>query len=135
VLIGSAFGATSPIRHPSEPLLVDLQLEPGARVAIANDVPERAVFVIEGAALLSGHACTTNQLAVLNAGELEVCASERSHLLLIGGAPLGARVLDWNFVATTKERIDRAREAWKRQEFPKIPTDHDDFVPYPELRK
>lgn len=135
VLIGSAFGETSPIRHPSEPLLVDLHLEPGARVAIANDVPERAVFVIEGAVELSGHACTPNQLAVLTAGELEVCATERSHILLIGGAPLGARVLDWNFVATTKERIDRAREAWKRQEFPKIPTDHDDFTPYPDLRK
>ncbi len=135
VLIGTAFGATSPIRHPSEPLLVDLHLEPGARISIAKDVLERAVFVIDGAVELSGHTCTTNQLAVLKPGELDLCASQASHVMLLGGGPLGARMLDWNFVATTKDRIDRAREAWKRQEFPTIPTDHDDFIPYPELEK
>lgn len=135
VLIGSAFGDTSPIRHPSEPLLVDLELVKGASVAITSDVAERAVFVIDGAVEISGHACTTNQVAVLRPGDVELCATERSHVMLFGGASLGTRLIDWNFVASTKERIDRARDAWKRQEFPKIPTDHDDFIPYPELRK
>lgn len=135
VLIGSAFGETSPIRHPSEPLLVDLQLVKGASVAITSDVSERAVFVIDGAVEISGHACTTNQVAVLRPGDVELCATERSHVMLFGGESLGPRLIDWNFVASTKERIDRARDAWKRQEFPAIPTDHDDFIPYPELKK
>lgn len=135
VLIGSAFGETSPIRHPSEPLLVDLELVKGASVEITADVAERALFVIEGEVDIAGHACSTNQLAVLAPGGVEMCATARSRVMLIGGASLGARLIDWNFVASTKDRIDRAREAWKRQEFPNIPTDHDDFIPYPELRK
>jgi hypothetical protein len=135
VLIGSAFGETSPIRHPSQPLLVDLNLVKGATVPITTDIAERAVFVIDGAIEISGHPCTTNQLAVLKPGDVELCATETSHVMLIGGAPFPPRVIDWNFVASSRERIDHAREAWKRQEFPKIPTDHDDFIPYPELRK
>lgn len=135
VLIGTAFGATSPIRHPSAPLLVDLELAAGGRVAIPDGEPERGVFVIDGAIEVAGHACVVNQLAVLAPGPLELCAVAASRVMLIGGPPVGSRVIDWNFVASSRERLEQARELWNRQAFPKIPTDHDDYVPYPELRR
>jgi hypothetical protein len=55
--------------------------------------------------------------------------------MLLGGPPLGARFMDWNFVASTRERIDRARDAWKAQAFPRIPGDDQEFIPYPELHR
>jgi len=54
---------------------------------------------------------------------------------VLGGAALGDRFIDWNFVASSKDRIDRAREAWKARTFPEIPSDHDEFVPYPDVHR
>jgi hypothetical protein len=135
VLIGSAFGATSPIRHPSEPLLVDLELAAGACVELPAASIERGVFAIEGALEIGGAALAANQLAVLLPQVVRVRAAEASRVMVLGGPPLGARLIDWNFVASTRARIDAARDAWRREEFPKIPSDAEEFVPYPELRR
>jgi hypothetical protein len=132
VLMGSAFGVTSPIVHPSAPLLVDVRLEAGQRVAIPEAV-ERGVVVISGSIEIGGVAVAADHLAVLAGDEAAIGAVTDARLMILGGAPLGARFIDWNFVASSKERIDRARDAWRAQTFPKIPTDHDEHVPYPEL--
>jgi redox-sensitive bicupin YhaK (pirin superfamily) len=135
VLAGEAFGAASPLRHPARPLLVDLELEPGAAVDVP-DAPERGIFVIEGEVSLGDRVIGSDRLAVLAAGA-RVCVSAvaRSRLLVLGGPPVGPRVMDWNFVASSTERLVRARDAWKAQQFPKIPTDADEHVPYPELHR
>ena len=132
VLIGSAFGATSPIHQPGAPLLVDLELAPGERVAIP-EAPERGVVVIAGEIAIGDEVVGADRLAVLAPGDHALHAVTAARVLVVGGPPLGARLIDWNFVASTRERIDRARDAWRAQTFPKIPTDHEDFVPYPEL--
>jgi redox-sensitive bicupin YhaK (pirin superfamily) len=140
VLLGEAFGATSPIRHPSEPLLVCLTLEAGAQLeleAAANETAaaaERGVYVIEGELQLGGEAVAAHRLAVLRGGQrARMSAVQASRILLLGGAPMGPRFIDWNFVASTKEQIDAARAAWKAQTFPKIPGDDEEFVPYPDF--
>jgi redox-sensitive bicupin YhaK (pirin superfamily) len=132
VLIGTAFGATSPIVHPSKPLLVDLVLAAGTRVVIP-DALERGIVVIEGEVEIGGQVVAADRLAVIAPGEHVVRAVAASRILVVGGAPLGARLIDWNFVASSKERIDRARAGWQAQTFPLIPTDHDEHIPYPEL--
>lgn len=134
VLLGAAFGARSPVQHPSEPVLVDLVLEPGAVVELPVYAPERGVFVIEGELTIEEHALGTDTLAVLEAGSaVRATANAPTRVMLIGGPPMGARFIEWNFVATTKERIAEARAAWQAQTFPKIPGDDRELVPYPEL--
>lgn len=137
VLIGSAFGATSPIRHPGQPLLVNLELEAGASVELSAEVAERGVYVIAGEVRLGGEAVATGRLAVLRPGQrARATAVQATHLLLLGGPPMSARFMDWNFVSSKQEHIDAARAAWKAQSvevFPRIPGDDQEHVPYPEL--
>ena len=122
VLIGAAFGATSPIAHPSQPLLIDLELAANASIELAADAAERGVFVTEGEVQIGDHALRFDHIAALREGDaVRVTAIAAS------------RLLDWNFVASTRDRLDRARAAWKAQTFPKIPGDDVEFVPYPEL--
>jgi hypothetical protein len=134
VLIGSAYGATSPVRHPSDPLLVDLELDEGATLELPPDAAgERGVFVIAGELELAGEALAVDRLAVLSRiARVRVTARQPARILLIGGPPTGHRLIEWNFVASTRERIDAAREAWRRQQFPRIPTDDQELIPLPE---
>ncbi len=133
VLVGEAFGARSPIQHPSAPLLIDLELESGAGLELP-EAPERGVFVIEGSLRICDEPIGADRLAVITAGgRPQIAATAASRILILGGPAMGQRFIDWNFVASTKERIDRARDDWKAQTFPKIPTDDQEFVPYPSL--
>jgi redox-sensitive bicupin YhaK (pirin superfamily) len=146
VLIGAMFGARSPIRHASDPLLVDLRLADGSTVELAGDAPERGVMVIEGALSVDGQPLRVDQMAVLSPGsKARLAATGAARAIVVGGPPLGARYIEWNFVASTRERIERAREEWKaltlahardgstdgRSRFPVIPTDAEELVPYP----
>jgi redox-sensitive bicupin YhaK (pirin superfamily) len=136
VLIGAALGARSPIRHPSDPLLLDLELDAGAAVDVPAEVADRALFVIDGELDVGGTAVTTDRLAVLCRGTpARATARAATRLLVLGGPPLGPRFIEWNFVASSPDRIARARDAWKAQQFPAIPTDHEDFIPWPSTRE
>lgn len=135
LLAGAAFGARSPLVHPSAPLLVDLELAPGASVELP-DAPERGVFVIDGGVRIGAEDLAGDRLAVLAPGaRARLVATSPSRVMVLGGPPLGPRLIDWNFVASSKDRLDRAREAWKARAFPEIPTDRDEWVPYPERRR
>jgi redox-sensitive bicupin YhaK (pirin superfamily) len=118
------------VRHPSEPLLVDLQLAAGATVELPA-APERGVFVIEGELQVGSEVLATNQLGVLSAHAKSVTATAPTRAMLLGGPPTGARVIEWNFVASSRERIEAARDRWKARKFPVIPTDSEEFIPYP----
>jgi redox-sensitive bicupin YhaK (pirin superfamily) len=133
VLLGAASGARSPIQHPSAPWLVDVALDAGATLEIAADVTERGVFVIEGALNVDGATIATNQLAVLRGRRaVRATAAVPTRAMLLGGPPLGPRYIEWNFVASSRERIERARDAWKVGQFPPIPSDDKEFIPWPE---
>lgn len=142
VMIGAAFGATSPIRHPAQPLLVELKLDAGASVELAvaaDDPTERGLYVIDGEVFAGGEALATGRLAILRSGACaQIKAVQATRLLLLGGAPMAPRFMDWNFVSSKQEAIDAARAAWKAQSveaFPKIPGDDQEFVPYPDLQR
>ncbi len=132
VLLGSAFGGTSPIRHASAPLLVDLRLAAGAHVVLPADVAERGLVVIDGALQLAGETLATDQLGVLAAGPTHVTATANTRALLLGGAPHAPRFIEWNFVASSRERIAAARDRWKARQFPVIPSDAEEYIPWPE---
>jgi redox-sensitive bicupin YhaK (pirin superfamily) len=136
VLVGQAFGQTSPVRTHSGTLYVAGQLTAGARLALAPDYPERAVYVVSGALAVDGEAVEQGTLIVLEAGNtVELAAESDTSLMLLGGEPLdGPRFLWWNFVASTKERIETAKTAWANQQpdfFPSVPGETE-FIPLPE---
>lgn len=133
VLLGRALGATSPAPHPSHPVLIDVALDPGAAFAAPREIEECAVYVVEGEVAAGALVFGPRRLLVREpAADLEIVARKASRVMVLGGPPLeGKRFMDWNFVASSRDRIDRAREAWRAQTFPKIPGDDQEFVPLP----
>lgn len=127
VLAGTAYGVTSPVEHPSKPVLVDLVMEAGGCIDVPG-VDERGIYVVSGHVRVDDDELHANQLA-LGHGRIEALVSSR--VIVIGGPAMTKRLIDWNFVASTQDRIDRAREAWIAQTFPKIPDDDREFVPLP----
>jgi redox-sensitive bicupin YhaK (pirin superfamily) len=133
VLMGEALGAASPVRHPARPLLVDAVLDAGAALPLSAALGERAAYVIGGEVSAGPRTFGPRRLLVAADGaDLDLVARAPSRVVVIGGAPLdGKRYIDWNFVSSTRERIDRAKAAWRAQTFPRIPGDDREFVPLP----
>ncbi len=134
VLIGSAFGATSPVHTVSPTLYLDIQLRAGASLAIPALAEERAIYSVDKDFSLDGSAVAARKLAVLETQTVPVMQAQHdTRLVLVGGTPLGHRFVVWNFVASRKERIVQAQEDWQAQRFEPVPGENE-FVPLPQAR-
>jgi len=133
VIAGTAYGARSPAPVVSPTLYVDARLESGARLAVDLSHPERAVHVVEGDVRCDGQPIAPGVMAVLRPGaRVVVEAAGPARVMLVGGAPLdGPRHIFWNFVSSSKERIERAADDWRAGRFPKVPGDEKEFIPLP----
>jgi len=120
VVTGRAYGLTSPVKVPMEIFYVDAQIKEGATVTLPDDYAERG----DGA------------MIIFDKGERGVItARSDARVMLLGGAPLdGERHVWWNFVASSRERIERAKTDWTSGAFGKIPGDEIEFIPLPEDR-
>jgi redox-sensitive bicupin YhaK (pirin superfamily) len=136
VIAGTAFGKTSPVRVASPTLYVDVALAANASFLVPAQHAERAVYVASGVVGCAGDTFEEGELLVLARGrELPLHALSNARLLLLGGAKLeGERFIDWNFVASSKDRIERAKQAWLEQRYPKVPGDEIEFTPLPGSR-
>jgi len=134
VIAGTAYGARSPVGVLSPTLYVEARLEAGAGLVVDEGHPQRAVHVAEGAVRIGERRIGTGVMAVLQPGaEVTIEAEEASRLMLVGGAPLdGDRHIWWNFVSSSKERIERAKDDWRHGRFGKVPGDEREFIPLPE---
>lgn len=134
VIAGEALGARSPLVAPSPTLYVDVALEAGARLPVAPDHEERALYTLSGEIVVAGRRFPPHQLLVLRPGDpIVVEAATDARLMLFGGAPMeGPRYIWWNFVSSRRERIEEAREEWRRGRFATVPGDEADFIPLPE---
>lgn len=123
LIAGSGFCLQSPVPVLSPTVYAELRLESGATLALPAEHAERALYLIEGEALLEDQALPLRGLALLPEGEsLTLCAQSACHAVLIGGAALdGPRRMNWNFVASDPTLIDQARERWARGDWPKVP--------------
>jgi redox-sensitive bicupin YhaK (pirin superfamily) len=133
VLIGSAFGATSPVATRSPTLYLDITLgeEDAFPLPLAR---ERAVYGIDSPFQLDGETLPPNVMVVIEEGdEPMISAEEGARVVLIGGEPLGHRHLYWNFVSSRKERIVQAADDWEAQRFAAVPGETE-FIPLPERR-
>jgi redox-sensitive bicupin YhaK (pirin superfamily) len=132
VVLGSAFGVTSPVTTHSETLYVEVNLEPGQAVAIP-EAEESAVYVVEGSVAVNREFVDAGMLAVLQAGASgTVRAETRAKIMFAGGDALeGDRIIWWNFVSSSRERLERAKTDWREQRFEAVPGETD-FIPLPE---
>jgi hypothetical protein len=133
VLVGKAYGATSPVRTMSPMFYADLGLEAGARVSLPADYSERAIYVVEGAALVSGQRLESRHLAVIAKGAQPVIEADGpTRVVVLGGEPLeGPRYMWWNFVSSSQERIHEAAARWRAGGFPKVFDDAVELTPAP----
>ena len=133
VLIGSAFGATSPVAVRSPTLYLDITLQPGDAFPLPL-AAERALYVVEGAVELDGVAVPPFTMVLLTADdEPLLSASAASRAVLIGGDALGHRHIWWNFVSSSKERIVKAADDWAAGRFDAVPGETE-FIPLPAHR-
>lgn len=131
VLLGEAYGATSPVAVRSPMLYLDLALDAGSDLALPP-AQERALYVVDGQAALDGRPLAPQTMTLLSPGETpRLTATARSRLALIGGAPLGPRHLWWNFVSSRPERIRQAAADWAAGRFDPVPGERD-FIPLPD---
>ena len=133
VLVGSAFGATSPVAVRSPTLVVDMALSAGDGFPLPM-AEERAVYVVEGAAQLDGEDLPPGRMVVLAPGEEPMLSADgEARVVLVGGVPLGHRHMWWNFVSSRKERIVQAADDWAAGRFAAVPGETES-IPLPEKR-
>jgi redox-sensitive bicupin YhaK (pirin superfamily) len=133
LIAGTAYGETSPVKVFAPMFFIEARLEAGAELALPEEHAERGVHVIEGEVSWGDVTLAATQMAV-QAGESAPAlrAKTASRLMLFGGAPLdGERHLWWNFVSSSRERIEQAKADWAAQRFGKVTGDEEEFIPLP----
>jgi redox-sensitive bicupin YhaK (pirin superfamily) len=133
IIAGSLFGKTAPVRTFSEMFYADAELAPGAKMPLPAGHEERGIYIAEGTIDIAGDTFESGRLLVFRPGdEITVTALAPSRLLLLGGEPMdGPRHIWWNFVSSSRERIEQAKENWTQKRFDIVPGDERDFIPLP----
>ena len=132
LIAGTAFHAASPVAALSPMFYVDIDAEAGASVALPGEHEERAVYIVSGAIDLGGVRYDAGRMVVLApGGEIAWMALEPTRAMLLGGASLGPRHIEWNFVSSSRERIEQAKADWQGDRFPRVPGESE-FIPLPE---
>lgn len=137
LIAGALFGEKSPVETASAMFYADVQIKKGAKISVPNEYEERAVYIVEGSLELSSSSEKFNagQLLILKPGEEIVFSSdlENSRIMLLGGEPMSEkRFIWWNFVSSSHDRINQAKEDWKNGKFAPVP-EETEFIPLPDL--
>jgi redox-sensitive bicupin YhaK (pirin superfamily) len=121
VLVGSALGVTSPVATHSPIIYIDAELEAGAELELPA-AAELAVYAID----------EPRRMVLLEPGQRSLRADSATRLVVIGGEPVGPRFIEWNFVSSSRERIEQAKRDWRERRFPLVPGDEQEFIPLPD---
>lgn len=134
VLMGTLWGRTAAIRSDSPTIYADIELS-GGSIPIEAEADERAIMLVGGEAELDGQPLQLFTLYVLRPGhEARLSSSGGGRVMLMGGQAFATpRHVFWNFVSSSRDRINQAKEDWKAQRFPLIPGDDEEFIPLPEV--
>jgi len=132
LLAGEAFGLRASVKTHSPLFYLHVTLDRGARIALPREYEERAIFLVSGGVEVDDRAIAPTQMVVFSAdADALVQATTSSVLMLLGGAPIGERFIEWNFVSSSRERIAQAKADWSagRMKLPDL--DNREFVPLP----
>ena len=132
LIAGEAWGLKAKVETYSPLFYAHLEMTPGAGFAMPHDHPERGLYVAGGVVEHEGRRYEAGQMLVLGEGPATFTALEPATVMALGGAPLGERFLYWNFVSSSKERLEQAKADWRagRMKLPDL--DHDEYIPLPE---
>jgi redox-sensitive bicupin YhaK (pirin superfamily) len=133
LVAGAAYGATSPVQTLSPLFYVHWELVAGATAEIEARYRERAAYVVTGTIEIDHQRFDAGKMIVLEPGEpVAAKAVTDATVALVGGEPIGPRYIEWNFVSSSRERIEQAKADWRAQRM-KLPI-HDDqeFIPLTE---
>ena len=140
LILGHAWGARAPVAVASETFYADAILAPGAAIPLPDDHEDRGAYVVEGEVSLAGDSFAAGRMMVFRPGDRVSLRAgpQGARLMLLGGATLeGPRYIWWNFVASSRERIEAAKEAWRAGDwdhgrFRLPPGDDAEFIPLPD---
>lgn len=134
VVVGSLYGASSPVPTVHETVFGDVHLKAGSRLPLDAGREECAIYVIDGTVDISGDKFEPGRLLVFKPRDtVTITAATDAHFVIVGGAPMdGPRHIWWNFVSSRKDRIEQAKAEWKAGHFGKVPGDEIEFIPLPE---
>src|SRR5690242_3889655 len=135
VLMGTLWGATAGTRCDSPTIYADIELGSGGTIPIEAGADERAVMLVGGDAELDGQRLEMFTLYVLAPGhEAQLASTSGGRAMLMGGQAFSTRrYVFWNFVSSSRDRINQAKHDWKAMRFPLIPGDDQEFIPIPEV--
>ncbi|WP_028716507.1 pirin family protein [Paracoccus sp. J39] len=139
LILGHAYGERAPATLYSETFYLDVTLAPGARFPLPDDHEDRGLYITQGSVGIAGQEFESGRMMVFRPGDrITVAAGPRgARLMALGGATLnGPRFIWWNFVASSRERIEHAKEQWRAANwgqglFDLPPTDRDEHIPLP----
>jgi len=133
LICGSAWDQSSPVELLHETLYAEVSLPAGVTVDLPEGTAEKAILLLSGKLSINGDTFDSEQLIVLKDNQHpSVKAEEDAHLMLLGGAPMdGPRHMWWNFVSSSAERIEQAKDDWREGKFGSVPGD-DEFIPLPD---
>ncbi len=140
LILGSVYGATAPTPTPSEMFYADAVLAAGASMPMPDNHEDRGAYVLSGSVSVAGQVFEAGRMLIFRPGDaVSVRAGDQgARVMLLGGATMdGPRHIWWNFVASSKERIEAAREAWRAGDWAhgrfQLPSGDDgEFIPAPE---
>jgi len=134
VIMGELWGERAPTTTHAETIYAEIMLEPGGMIPLEEDADERAVMLVGGEASVDGHALTLYQLAVLQPGrEMTLESRSGARVMLMGGEAFTTkRHAWWNFVSSSRERINQAKDDWREGRFGMVPGEDGEFIPLPD---
>jgi redox-sensitive bicupin YhaK (pirin superfamily) len=143
LILGNAWGERAPVKTFSEMFYADAILQAGAKLPLPDNHEDRGLYVTQGSVIVAGEAFAAGQMMVFRPGDpITVTAGEAgARLMLLGGETLnGPRYIAWNFVASSKEKLEAAQEAWIKGDFEHgrfrlPPDDAAEFIPFPDAGK
>ena len=137
VIMGTLWGASSPITQHAATIYADIAMKAGAAIPIEAEADERAVVVALGDASLDGERLDRYSLYILKPGEaMTLRAASDARVMLLGGEAFTTpRHLWWNFVSSSRDRINEAKHDWKDRKFPLVPGDSEEYIPLPGMPK
>jgi redox-sensitive bicupin YhaK (pirin superfamily) len=137
VIMGSLWGKHAPTTCYAETIYAEINLGAAGSIPIDAEADERAVMLVGGDASIDGQPLELYALVLLKPGEPMVLRSDRGgKIMLLGGEAFTShRYVYWNFVSSSRDRIEQAKEDWKAGRFATVPGDDEEFIPLPERPK
>jgi len=137
VIMGSLWGRRAATTCHAQTIYAEINLGPAGAIPLDAEADERAVMLVGGEASIDGQSLVPYELNVLKPGERMTLSSDRGgKIMLLGGEAFSShRYVYWNFVSSSRDRIEQAKEDWRTGRFPLVPGDEEEFIPLPDKPK